>query len=166
MRGAICEKQYVSPVNSESGSKHKNLAGIGVGSNMVAFSGHFYGEDNGMLSGGYSKVVVNAMGGISELDREFHIASIIASCSWKLPEMIQEIISCNPEFAQLNKTDLNKKLVMLISKAPHGVLSALEKDREELKRRIKSIMMIESMVSAFTELSPNQIKRFDDIIRD
>jgi hypothetical protein len=101
---------------------------------------------------------MSAMAGITELPREVYITSI----GWVLPEMIDEIIACNLDFVLMDITDLNKKIMIILSKASYKVLRTLNMNREELKRRVEKIMLIESAVSAFKDMAPEQAKKLDE----
>lgn len=101
---------------------------------------------------------MSVMAGITELPREVYITSI----GWVLPEMIDEIIACNPGFVLMDIVDLNKKIMMIMSKASYRVLCTLNMDRGELKKRVEKIMLIESAVSDFKDMTPEQAMKLNE----
>ncbi len=157
MSGAICEKQYISSVNSGGGSEEKSSADGGIRSRIVTVGEYYYGKNHKMLFGSYRSGKVNAMSGITELPIELYITSMC----WNLPKMMDEIIECNLDLGHIDMANLNKKMMMIVSKTPYEILSTLNENRGELKRRIEKIMLIESAVSAFGELSPEQANKFE-----
>jgi len=84
----------------------------------------------------------------------------IASMGKDLHDIVDSLISCNPNFADMDIKNLNKNLNIIINKTSLETLNKIGKD--ELRERVEKIMLLESMVSAFKDLTPDQKKQLDE----
>lgn len=91
---------------------------------------------------------------------EFGVKECIISISRNLPSIVDGLVARNPDFAYIDKRDLNKKLNRIINNLPSEILMSISRD--DLESRIEKIMILESMVSAFSDLTPAQKKQLDE----
>ncbi len=87
-------------------------------------------------------------------------SNLIMSISMNSPDIIYELVDRNKSFEDIDVSKLNEKIMYLANNASTDVLNSLS-NSEELKRRIEKIMVTESMILAFKELTPEQRELFD-----
>ena len=76
---------------------------------------------------------------------------LITSISLALPSIIEELVNHSETFKELDVSKLSKKILFLAKNAPADILISL--NSEELKHRTEKIMVTESMILAFKELT-------------
>jgi hypothetical protein len=87
---------------------------------------------------------------------------LIASFESILPRVVDNLLAKNTELGYVNKSQLNDRLISFAKRSSMDVLKSLTP--EELERRIEKILILESTISVFRELTPDQRKIIDELI--
>jgi len=85
---------------------------------------------------------------------------LMTSLESNLPRVVDKLLEINTEFECVDKSRLNDRLIAFAKRSPIDVLKSLTSD--ELKRRIEKILILESAISAFKDLTPEQRKILDE----
>jgi hypothetical protein len=88
----------------------------------------------------------------------------IAYIESAIPRIVDSLIASNPDFKLIDKDNLNKTLKTLTHRLSFDVLTTIKE--EDIKLRTKKIMVVESMVSAFKDLTAEEAKLLDETIRE
>ena len=85
---------------------------------------------------------------------------MITSFESILPGVLDNLLTRDTRFRCLDKSSLNERLTILAKRASLDVLTSLTPD--EIERRVEKILALEFAISAFSELSPEQMNILEE----
>jgi hypothetical protein len=79
-----------------------------------------------------------------------------------IPDLVEGLIENNSIFDGLDKNKIVQLISRLVMELPDEQLAEITKN--DLKNRIEKIMLVETMAGMLNDLSPAQVKSFDEAI--
>jgi hypothetical protein len=116
-----------------------------------------YNRPLGSIMGWIEPVMIGTSGTSKSVREE-----LITSLESRLPGVVDKLLTINIELGCVDKSQLNDRLITFAKRSSLGVLNSLTPD--ELERRVERILVLESAISAFKELTPDQRKILDELI--